>query len=96
MRIVNVVGARPNLIKVAPIIAEMCCFPDIEPVLVHTGQHYDDNMSKVPYPTLPFEACVDSRAATLAAMDSLAVSLPLVRDGTSWRVRVALPEAVQP
>jgi len=47
MRIVNVVGARPNLMKIAPIIAEMHRFPDIEPVLVHTGQHYDDNMSEV-------------------------------------------------
>lgn len=33
--------------KIAPIMAEMCAFPDIEPVLVHTGQHYDQNMSVV-------------------------------------------------
>ena len=47
MRIVNVVGARPNLMKIAPLMAEMCRFPDMESVLVHTGQHYDDNMSEV-------------------------------------------------
>jgi len=33
--------------KIAPIMAEMRCFPDMESVLVHTGQHYDDNMSEV-------------------------------------------------
>lgn len=48
-----------------------------------------------PLPT-PFEACVDSTAATLAAMDSLAVGLPFVCEGSSWRVRAALPEMVQP
>jgi UDP-N-acetylglucosamine 2-epimerase (non-hydrolysing) len=47
VKIVIVVGARPNLVKIAPLIAEMHRFLDIEPVLVHTGQHYDDNMSKV-------------------------------------------------
>jgi UDP-N-acetylglucosamine 2-epimerase (non-hydrolysing) len=47
LRIVNVVGTRPNLIKIAPLIAEMRRFPDMEPVLVHTGQHYDENMSRV-------------------------------------------------
>jgi UDP-N-acetylglucosamine 2-epimerase (non-hydrolysing) len=47
MRIVSVVGARPNLIKIAPIMSEMLLFQDIESVLVHTGQHYDDNLSEV-------------------------------------------------
>lgn len=47
MKIINVVGARPNLMKIAPIISEMRRFPDMEPILVHTGQHYDANMSGV-------------------------------------------------
>src|SRR5262249_31196499 len=42
-----VVGARPNLMKIAPLVAEMHRVPDLEPVLVHTGQHYDQNMSRV-------------------------------------------------
>ncbi|TAN61930.1 UDP-N-acetylglucosamine 2-epimerase (non-hydrolyzing) [bacterium] len=47
MKIVNVVGARPNFMKIAPIIEEMRKFPgSISPMLVHTGQHYDDNMSR--------------------------------------------------
>jgi len=45
MRIINIVGARPNFIKIAPLMAEMRRFPDIEPLLIHTGQHYDPNMS---------------------------------------------------
>jgi UDP-N-acetylglucosamine 2-epimerase (non-hydrolysing) len=47
LRIVNVVGARPNFIKIAPIIAEMRKRRDrIQPLLVHTGQHYDESMSE--------------------------------------------------
>ncbi len=46
LRILNVVGARPNFMKMAPLMAEYRKHPDqFEPVLVHTGQHYDDNMS---------------------------------------------------
>ena len=46
-RIMNVVGARPNMIKVAPLAAEMQRHADLEPVIVHTGQHYDYSMSQV-------------------------------------------------
>ena len=46
LKAVLVVGARPNFMKVAPIHREMKKFPgDFAPVLVHTGQHYDRNMS---------------------------------------------------
>ncbi|MGH9755852.1 MAG: non-hydrolyzing UDP-N-acetylglucosamine 2-epimerase [Blastocatellia bacterium] len=46
MKVLNVVGARPNFMKMAPIIAEMVARSDeIEQILVHTGQHYDDAMS---------------------------------------------------
>jgi len=48
MKILHVVGARPNFMKIAPIIAEMRRYPEIfEQRLIHTGQHYDDNMSRV-------------------------------------------------
>ncbi len=45
MKIINVVGARPNFMKVAPIMAAYPSEPSIQPVLVHTGQHYDEKMS---------------------------------------------------
>jgi UDP-N-acetylglucosamine 2-epimerase (non-hydrolysing) len=47
MKILNIVGARPNLVKMAPLVAEMAHHPEIEQTLLHTGQHYDDNMSRV-------------------------------------------------
>ena len=43
----NIVGARPNMMKVAPLVAEMLRHDDIQPLLVHTGQHYDYSMSQV-------------------------------------------------
>jgi UDP-N-acetylglucosamine 2-epimerase (non-hydrolysing) len=47
MKIINVVGARPNFMKIAPIHNLMLKSDKIKPVLVHTGQHYDEKMSKV-------------------------------------------------
>lgn len=48
VKILHVVGARPNFMKVAPVMAEMDHYPEnFQQVLVHTGQHYDDNMSKI-------------------------------------------------
>jgi UDP-N-acetylglucosamine 2-epimerase (non-hydrolysing) len=47
LKVVNVVGARPNFMKMAPIIEAMNRHPHtIEHLLVHTGQHYDDRMSQ--------------------------------------------------
>lgn len=48
MKILSVVGARPNFMKVAPLIAAMECYDNaIEHRLVHTGQHYDRQMNDV-------------------------------------------------
>ncbi len=48
MKIFLVAGARPNFMKIAPIFAEMKKHPDFfEPIIVHTGQHYDEKMSKI-------------------------------------------------
>lgn len=48
IRILNVVGARPNFMKVAPLMRAYRIHPDrIQASLVHTGQHYDDDMSAV-------------------------------------------------
>lgn len=47
-KVLYVVGARPNFMKVAPIMREMAKYPrDFQQILIHTGQHYDDNMSRV-------------------------------------------------
>lgn len=47
LKILNVVGARPNLPKIAPLLREMQRHPEIEATLVHTGQHYDEELSKI-------------------------------------------------
>ena len=46
MKIVNVVGARPHFVKIGPLLREMRRHPAIAPTLVHTGQHYDEAMSR--------------------------------------------------
>src|SRR6476620_11065800 len=46
MHVLHVVGARPNFMKAAPVLRELAeC--GAEQTLVHTGQHYDANMSDV-------------------------------------------------
>jgi len=47
IKILNVVGARPNLMKIAPLVEAMSASIDIEQTLLHTGQHYDDKMSQI-------------------------------------------------
>jgi UDP-N-acetylglucosamine 2-epimerase (non-hydrolysing) len=48
MRIACIVGARPNFIKMAPILKELARHPiRFHPILVHTGQHYGAKMSDV-------------------------------------------------
>jgi len=46
LKILNIVGARPNFMKMAPILREMARRSELfSPQLVHTGQHYDESMS---------------------------------------------------
>ncbi len=58
MKIISVVGARPNFMKIAPFVHAIEAYnqnrasEQIEHVLVHTGQHYDDRMSKVFFESL--------------------------------------------
>ncbi len=46
LKVINVVGARPNFMKVAPVVEAMRRrASEFAPLVVHTGQHYDDRMS---------------------------------------------------
>ena len=46
MRALAVVGARPNFVKIAPVLGALREYPEVACTLVHTGQHYDGNMSQ--------------------------------------------------
>jgi UDP-N-acetylglucosamine 2-epimerase (non-hydrolysing) len=57
--IINICGARPNFMKVAPLMRAYQAHSQITPLVIHTGQHYDRNMSelffkqlKIPEPDL--------------------------------------------
>jgi UDP-N-acetylglucosamine 2-epimerase (non-hydrolysing) len=47
MKILNIVGARPNFMKVAPLMRSYPRHAHLQPMLVHTGQHYDPKMSQL-------------------------------------------------
>lgn len=72
MKILNVCGARPNFMKIAPLMRAFAARP-INARLVHTGQHYDDNMSKaffddlhIPRPDINLEVGSGSHALQTA------------------------------
>jgi UDP-N-acetylglucosamine 2-epimerase (non-hydrolysing) len=46
MQIDLVAGARPNFMKIAPLYHRLAAHPVLRPRIVHTGQHYDANMSE--------------------------------------------------
>ncbi len=74
MKVINIVGARPNFMKMAPIIDAMNLHPEeIQHILVHTGQHYDEKMSKsffvdlgMPKPDIDLEVGSGSHAEQTA------------------------------
>jgi UDP-N-acetylglucosamine 2-epimerase (non-hydrolysing) len=73
--IVHVVGARPNFIKIAPILAACATRPGLRSTLVHTGQHYDEAMSKlffeelrIPRPDVNLDVGSGSHAQQTAAV----------------------------
>jgi UDP-N-acetylglucosamine 2-epimerase (non-hydrolysing) len=73
MKIVAVVGARPNLMKIAPLMWEFGRRPGIDVHLVHTGQHYDPALSgvffeelRIPHPDTNLGVGSGSHAAQTA------------------------------
>jgi UDP-N-acetylglucosamine 2-epimerase (non-hydrolysing) len=74
LKIINVVGARPNFMKMAPIVEALNRYPDhFQLMLVHTGQHYDERMSRtffdvlgLPRPDIDLEVGSGSHAEQTA------------------------------
>ena len=76
MKIVTIVGARPQIIKAAALSRVISYdFPEIQEVIVHTGQHYDKNMSdvfftelEIPKPQINLKVGSSSHGAQTALM----------------------------
>src|SRR5437870_1496965 len=47
MHLLHVVGARPNFMKAAPVCRALSARSGVKQTLIHTGQHYDNNMSDI-------------------------------------------------
>ncbi len=75
LEIIHVVGARPNFMKIAPILAACSTHPSFRSTLVHTGQHYDQAMSTlffdelgIPRPDVNLDVGSGSHAQQTAAV----------------------------
>ena len=98
IKILLVVGARPNFMKVAPVLAELRAnASEFDAMLVHTGQHYDYEMSgiffdglELPRPDVEFS---NSRADWTSPLESR--SCPrLIRAATSLGSRLRTTPAI--
>jgi UDP-N-acetylglucosamine 2-epimerase (non-hydrolysing) len=72
-KIILVAGARPNFMKIAPLMHALKYYPTLEAILVHTGQHYDEKMShsffeqlNIPKPHINLEVGSGSHATQTA------------------------------
>ncbi len=95
MKILHVVGARPNFMKIAPVIRALREHPQpFDQILIHTGQHYDDAMSQVffdeldlPRPEINLEVGSGSHAWQTAGVMQ-AIEPVLLEQNPDWVVVV--------
>jgi UDP-N-acetylglucosamine 2-epimerase (non-hydrolysing) len=87
-------GARPNFIKIAPLHAKLRSAPEFDVRLIHTGQHYDDEMSAVffrqfrmPQPEINFGVGSGTQAEQTAAVMTAYERLCL-RESADWTIVV--------
>lgn len=78
IKLVSIVGARPQFVKLAPIARAIDAMADVEHCIVHTGQHYDDRLSasffeqlEIPRPNANLEVGSGSHAEQTAKMMTL-------------------------
>ena len=74
-KIISIVGARPQFVKLAPIARAFTEYDFVDHKVVHTGQHYDENMSasffdqlRLPRPDIDLAAGSGSHARQTAAI----------------------------
>lgn len=87
MQVLHVVGARPNFMKAAPVIRALANYQELQQALVHTGQHYDFNMSDVffqelglPAPDVNLEVGSGSHAQQISQIIARFESVVLERE----------------
>ncbi len=90
MKIITIVGARPQFIKAAAFSRKLSELTNWEEVLVHTGQHYDTNMSevffeemKIPKPSYHFEIHGMARGEMLEKMQA-AIEGVIKKEEPNW------------
>lgn len=91
LKILNIVGARPNFMKIAPIVREMRRFGgELLPKIVHTGQHYDEAMSDaffadlgIPVPDFHLEVGSASHAVQTARI-MIAFEKVILEEKPDW------------
>jgi len=91
LKILNIVGARPNFMKIAPIVREMRRREgEFQPLIVHTGQHYDEAMSDsffvdlgIPKPDFHLEVGSASHAVQTARIMT-AFEPVVVQENPDW------------
>jgi len=90
LKIVHIVGARPNFMKIAPVIHAFERTGEVEQVLVHTGQHYDEELSKyffedlgLPRPDVDLGVGSGSHAVQTGRV-MIALESVLVRERPDW------------
>lgn len=86
MHVLHVVGARPNFMKLAPVVRALAGRSSVRQTIVHSGQHYDAEMSAVffedlelPRPDVNLEVGSGSHAEQTAAV--MLRLEPVLRDG---------------
>jgi len=95
LKVINVAGARPNFMKIAPIVAAMKRrASEFQPLVVHTGQHYDEAMSEaffrdldLPRPDVYLGVGSGSHAAQTAAVMQ-AFEPVVIKEKPDWVVVV--------
>lgn len=64
MKIISVVGARPNFVKISPFIKELKKYKNINNILIHTGQHYTQYMAQLFIKEFKLSKCLSLRINT--------------------------------
>lgn len=102
MKILTVVGARPQFVKAAVVSRALRALPHVREVLVHTGQHYDANLSDIFFeeldiPAPDFHLGIGSalRRAQIERMQEVPVNLsknhPGIANPAMWNRVYATP-----